>query len=51
MLSLKKYKYIIYCMPEEESEFGKKNKTVWDLLLDSFEQQEQTKKGKLKGAL
>jgi L-rhamnose mutarotase len=51
MLSLKKYKYIIYCMPEEENEFGKKHKTVWDLLLDSFEQQEQTRKGKLKGAL
>jgi hypothetical protein len=39
-------------MPEEENELeGKKHKTVWDLLLDSFEQQEQTKKGKLKGAL
>jgi hypothetical protein len=39
-------------MPDEENELGdKKRKTVWDLLLDSFEQQEQTKKGKLKGAI
>lgn len=36
-------------MSEEIPE--KKRKTVWDLLLDSFDEQEQSQKKKLKGAI
>lgn len=36
-------------MPEEE--IPEKRKTVWDLLLDSFDEQEQSQKKKLKGAI